>query len=49
MTQMNDEHGQSRLLKTADTCYAAANRGEPRCVTYAECVWGCALWNHWDR
>jgi hypothetical protein len=37
------------------TCYAFQERLEPVCPSYAhdrsytDCIWGCALWDHWER
>jgi hypothetical protein len=30
------------------SCYAAVERGEAECAEREQCVWGCALWNHWE-
>lgn len=30
------------------SCYAAVERGEAECAEREQCVWGCALWDHWE-
>lgn len=34
-------------MTDTEGCYAAKDRGAPPCASLNDCVWDCALYNHW--